>query len=64
MSYIVEKGSKGFNVREKSTDVLIEIEREEGEARTLCRKMNLGSGFSGWTPQFFASHVNAKFEEA
>jgi hypothetical protein len=64
MSYIVEKGSKGFNVREKSTDVLIEIEREEGEARTMCRKMNLGSGFNGWTPQFFASHVNAKFEEA
>jgi len=64
MSYIVEKGSKGFNVREKSTDVLIEIEREESEARTLCRKMNLGSGFNGWTPDFFAKLTNVKYEEA
>jgi hypothetical protein len=64
MSYIVEKGSKGFNVREKSTDVLIEIEREEGEARTLCRKMNLGSGFNGWTPTFFTTMMELKTEEA
>jgi hypothetical protein len=64
VSYIVEKGSKGYNIREKLTSTLIEVEREEKEARTLCRKMNLGSGFNGWTPQFFANHVNAKFEEA
>jgi hypothetical protein len=64
MSYIVEKGKTGYNIREKETSTLIEIERDESEARTMCRKMNLGSGFSGWTPQFFATHVNAKYEEA
>lgn len=53
MSYSVQKGEVGYNILEKDTNVLIELERSERQTRDLCRKMNLGSGFNGWTPTFF-----------
>jgi hypothetical protein len=64
MSYIVEKGKIGFNIREKQTGTLIELEQDENQIRTTCRKMNLGSGFNGWTPGFFAVSVKKKIKEA
>jgi hypothetical protein len=64
MSYSVKQGDKGYNIFEKDTEVVIELERPEKEARDLCRKMNLGSGFNGWTPSFFSTRMNIVTEEA
>ena len=54
MSYIVKKTDVAYNIYEKGSNVLIELSFEEKKARDLCRKLNLGSGFNGWTPMFFA----------
>lgn len=55
MSYSVRKDDFGtYNIYEKQSDVLIDMRKTEQEARDLCRKLNLGSGFAGWTPLFIA----------
>lgn len=54
MSYILKKTDTAYNIYEKSSDVTIELSSEEKKAKDLCRKLNLGSGFNGWTPLFFA----------
>lgn len=64
MSYSVKKGNTGYNIVEKDTEVVIEVERSEKEARDICRKLNLGSGFNGWTPTFFAMRMETVTEEA
>lgn len=64
MSYSVKQGENGYNILEKDTDIVIELSRTEKEARDFCRKMNLGSGFNGWTPTFFTKKMNAVTEEA
>lgn len=64
MSYSVKQGESGYNIVEKDTDVVIVLERSESEARALCRKMNLGSGFNGWTPPFFSTRMDIVTEEA
>lgn len=64
MSYSVKQGETGYNIVEKDTDVVIVLERSESDARALCRKMNLGSGFNGWTPPFFTTRMNIVTEEA
>lgn len=55
MSYILKKNDTAYNIYEKDSDVLIELSFEEKKAKDLCRKLNLGSGFNGWTPSFFAA---------
>jgi hypothetical protein len=62
MSYVLKKSDTAYNIYEKSSDVLIELSLEEKKAKDLCRKLNLGSGFNGWTPPFFAVKYNAKEE--
>jgi hypothetical protein len=64
MSYKVVNKGANYNVYEKDSDVTIELETTESNARTLCRKMNLGSGFNGWTPLFFAIKYNAGYKNA
>ena len=64
MSYSVKQGKTGYNIVEKDTEIVIELERPESEARSMCRKMNLGSGFNGWTPTFFTARMNMKTEDA
>lgn len=54
MSYTVKEKDGSFDIYEKNSDVLIELKSEEKRAKDLCRKLNLGSGFNGWTPLFFA----------
>jgi hypothetical protein len=55
MSYKVTKNDKGtFDIIEVDTDTTIELRTSEERARGLCRKLNLGSGFAGWTPSFVA----------
>lgn len=54
MSYAVKENTNQYDVYENTSNVLIELKTNEMHARELCRKLNLGSGFNGWTPQFFA----------
>jgi hypothetical protein len=62
MSYTLKKADTAYNIYEKSSDVLIELSFEEKKAKDLCRKLNLGSGFNGWTPLFFAEKHKIKIE--
>ena len=65
MSYALKKTDSEYSIYEKDSDVLIELSFEEKKAKDLCRKLNLGSGFNGWTPLFFAAKHTVKiFEEA
>lgn len=63
MSYAVKEKQGSFDIYEKNNDVLIELKAEEKKAKDLCRKLNLGSGFNGWTPLFFASKNEVKYED-
>jgi|TARA_R110000803_G_scaffold100740_1_gene168783 hypothetical protein len=55
MSYTVKKNQSYYNILEKKSGTLIEIgmAERESDVRATCRKLNLGSGFEGWTPLFF-----------
>jgi hypothetical protein len=56
MSYSVCKNERGqFDIFEKQSETIIQLSRPtEDETRDICRKLNLGSGFNGWTPEFLA----------
>jgi hypothetical protein len=57
MSYSVIKSDSGnfYNLLEKESETVIEIQEiNESNARSMCRKLNLGAGFNGWTPGFLA----------
>jgi hypothetical protein len=55
MSYKVKQSTNGYDILEKETDVIINLKYGEKKVRDLCRKMNLGAGFNGFTPDFFAN---------
>lgn len=55
MSYAVKETSGTFDIIEKDTGVKIALKTDETIAKNICRKLNLGSGFNGWTPTFFAN---------
>ena len=59
MSYSVVKNEKSrYDIMEKNSGSLIKIDNlEEKEIRTMCRKLNLGAGFNGWTPRFIAEKL-------
>jgi hypothetical protein len=57
MSYRVVESNTGYDVIEKETEVVIKLAADEKVAKDVCRKLNLGSGFSGWTPMFFAGKI-------
>lgn len=54
MSYSVKKSNDQYDILEKDSGILIETHGDEKNARDICRKLNLGSGFEGWTPTFFS----------
>lgn len=62
MSYKVVKGKNGFDIYEKESEASIILEKTEEEARNLCRKLNLGAGFNGWTPAFVAEKMKGQEE--
>jgi len=58
MTYSVVKSNKNFyNLLEKDTGLVIELSETEKRARDYCRKLNLGSGFNGFTPTFFTEKL-------
>lgn len=59
MSYSVVKNEQGtYDLLEKESDTMIELHKDEEEIRSICRKLNLGSGFNGWTPNFVAARLD------
>lgn len=62
MSYSVKKQKDKFTILEKESNIFIELNSSEKEVRDICRKLNLGAGFCGWTPTFFSKKTpNAKY---
>lgn len=62
MSYAVKETLGTFDIIEKNTDVKIVLKTDEKIAKSVCRKLNLGAGFNGWTPLFFSIKYNTKEE--
>jgi hypothetical protein len=62
MSYTVKEMNDKYNILEKTSETVIELETNEKAARDLCRKLNLGSGFNGWTPSFVAQKMRTTEE--
>ena len=54
MTYTMIKSKDSYDIHETTSDVVIELETAQDKAKTICRKLNLGAGFNGWTPPFFA----------
>jgi hypothetical protein len=57
MSYKTEfnQETNMYNILETNSGVIIQVNKTQPELKTLCRKLNLGSGFNGWTPLFFSN---------
>ena len=54
MSYIVkEYAQKVYRIYDTSKDEYININMSRNRANQIARKMNLGSGFEGFIPDFF-----------
>ena len=55
MSYKVQNDKAKFEIVEKDTSLVVARPANKVEANTLCRSLNLGSGFNGFTPEFFTT---------
>ena len=53
MSYYVRKTEAAFDIVEKDSELIMKTMTDESAARKLCRSLNLGTGFNGFTPPFF-----------
>jgi hypothetical protein len=55
MSYTVIRNEKQhFDIVEKVTQTTIKLSANETSAENICKNLNLGAGFRGFTPHFFA----------
>jgi hypothetical protein len=53
MGYRVNEKKNLFEIIEKGSELVVATRKEKNEAVKLCRSLNLGSGFDGFTPPFF-----------
>ena len=53
MAYTVQKRQRDHVVMDKQSRRPIIKQRKEGDARDICRSLNLGGGFNGRIPDFF-----------
>ena len=53
--YYASEMENSFDIIEKETNVKIVLQTSKNRAHELCKKLNRGSGFKGFTPDFFAS---------
>lgn len=61
MTYrIIDGTNHKYNIEEKDTGQIVWSTNKSQEARTLTRKLNLGSGFAGYTPAFFNAYSKQK----
>lgn len=60
MTYRVLKEDQDYAIIEKDTDLIVQRLKDQNDARDLCRSLNLGSGFNGFTPAFFVEDFKQK----
>ena len=53
MAYRVNENKNLFEIIEKGSELVVATRKDKNEAVKLCRSLNLGSGFDGFTPPFF-----------
>lgn len=53
MSYYVREENSVFKIVEKHSELVVQETGDKTFARSRCRSLNLGSGFNGFTPEFF-----------
>ena len=52
-----------YDILEVKTGHTIKSDLSQSDAKEMTRKFNFGSGFDGWTPQFFLSKLVLSVEE-
>lgn len=57
MSYKLVETEDRYAIQETETGEIIHLQGRRGYLNSVVRKLNLGSGFKGHTPSFFAKHV-------
>lgn len=60
MPYTVAKVKRAHIVVDKKSKQPIIEQRKEGDARKICRSLNLGGGFNGRIPDFFLNVMEDK----
>ena len=60
MTYSVKEQDDQYLIIEKDTEYVIKITKDQKSARAICRSLNLGSGFAGFTPAFFIEDFKQK----
>ena len=57
VNYKVQKSNDMYEVLETETGNVIEDGLTSNQAKDLCRHLNFGGGFDGWTPGFFNEKI-------
>ena len=47
-----------YEVLETTTNLIIKTDMTQSQAKALCRQLNFGGGFDGFTPAFFVEKVD------
>jgi hypothetical protein len=55
MTYYVKEEKNNYYIVEKGTELVLQETTDRAFARSRCRTLNLGSGFNGFTPEFFCA---------
>ena len=63
MKYYTSKFDDYFDIVEKDTDMRIVLRTSKERATNICKNLNKGAGFNGFTPDFFASNKGHEMEE-
>ena len=53
MGYRINENNGSYEIIEKGSELVVAARPEKDAAVKLCRSLNLGSGFDGFTPTFF-----------
>lgn len=61
--YVKSVVANRYDILETKTGHIIKSDLSQNEAKEITRKFNFGSGFDGWTPQFFLSKLVLSVEE-
>jgi hypothetical protein len=62
MSYVVKQDGKAYKIYDTKNKKFIQKSYTKQEADKVARKLNLGSGFGDWTPDFFNYEYNIVYK--
>lgn len=62
MSYVVKQDKNTYKIYDKKNEKFINKSYDKTEADKVARKLNLGSGFGDWTPDFFNYQYNLVYK--